>query len=89
MRCRALAAVGLHREGCEVVPAGLTQGIFGDLLRRTCLRGGAGGSGGLPNVYVCTAVCDRDIGEQQAILQDTQDVRPVTSRGDWVGSGIS
>ena len=81
--------VRLQHEGCEVVPAGLTQGILGNLLRRTRLCGGASVGSGLPNECICIAVCNRDIREQQAILQDTQDVRPVTGRGDWVGSGDS
>ena len=72
----ALVTIGFAHGGVEVIATGLSQGILGHLLRCTRLRSGARSGGSRPHVCIRTVVCH---GEQKAVLEDTEDVHPVTS----------
>ena len=86
MRGGALATIGFEHDGGEVIAARLAQGILGHLLCCTYLRSGSRCGGSRLHVCIRTAVCHGHIGEQKAVLEDTEDGYPVASRGDWVGS---
>ena len=82
----ALAAIGVHHEGGKVVPARPMQGIPAHLFLRAHFGCGPRGGRGTLDGYVSATVNHGSVRQQEAILEDGQDVNPGTSGGDGMRS---
>ena len=75
-----------HGDG-EVIASSCTHGVLGHRINCKCLRNGACCGGSLLNECIRTATCHGGIGEQEAVLEDAEDVRLyVAGCGDGVTS---
>ena len=75
-----LAAMRLYHERVELIVAGIAQGVLDHLLCCTRLCSAACGGGSLLHECIRTAVGYGDIGQQKPVLEDSEDINPVTSR---------
>ena len=73
---RALGAIRFRHEGGKGIPAGPVQSILAHLFLRTHFVCEPRGGHGTLNVHVSAALSHESVRQQEAILEDGQDVSP-------------